>query len=103
MPTIKWRKVGGSEIQSNSKYVIKDYGKRLTIKNLIKSDTGKYQCTFTRAKSTTFPEAELKVVGKLYTSLYTLLYDKDTRVLRIVGLTANEQTSFTLASSIFLF
>ncbi|XP_028395112.1 protein sidekick-1-like [Dendronephthya gigantea] len=62
MPTIKWKKVGGSEIQSNSKYVITDYGKRLTIKNLIKSDTGRYQCTITRAASAVFPEANLKVV-----------------------------------------
>ena len=63
MPTITWQK-DNRQLPSNEKYVISTHNKRLTVKNLNVRDSGKYKCTFTRAQSTSFPEATLTVIGK---------------------------------------
>jgi hypothetical protein len=63
MPSIKWKKNGRQDLTNSAKYVLSNFNKRLTIKNLNKADSGKYQCTITRAAITKFPEATLTVIG----------------------------------------
>ena len=65
MPEIKWKKNGHQELLNGAKYVMSNFNKRLTIKNLNTADSGKYQCAITRAAAqTAFPEATLTVIGK---------------------------------------
>ena len=64
MPKIKWKKNGRQDLINGAKYVLSNFNKRLTIKNLNTADSGRYQCTITRALTTKFPEATLTVIGK---------------------------------------
>lgn len=65
MPTITWRK-DGRVISSSAKYNIRDYNKRLTIKDVVSSDQGVYSCHVNNPKSAGAGtrSASLTVYGK---------------------------------------
>lgn len=44
VPNIQWLSISGSMITSNSKYVIKQYGRELLIRNVTFDDDGLYRC-----------------------------------------------------------
>ena len=62
MPEISWRK-NGRTLQTGAKYVIKDFNKRLTVRELNEADNGQYQCAITRAAVKSVSEATLTVIG----------------------------------------
>lgn len=61
MPKITWKK-NGILLNNGAKYVIKNFGKRLTVRYLDTTDSGKYQCDITRATVKSSSEAFLTVI-----------------------------------------
>jgi hypothetical protein len=49
---------------NGQKYVMSNFNKRLTIKNLNTADNGNYVCTITRAANSKIHQATLTVIGK---------------------------------------
>ncbi|CAB4045899.1 basement membrane-specific heparan sulfate proteoglycan core, partial, partial [Paramuricea clavata] len=66
MPDITWQKgtlnKGTRNLVNGPKYVMSNFNKRLTIKNLNTADNGNYVCTISRAANSKIHQATLTVI-----------------------------------------